>query len=458
MSTASPAEAGVIRSADGALGTVPDTFSQALIMSRYQFRDYLRSRRFVLMMAIVLGAGVILTTVVGYYRPTGIIDNANDLYGNLGGGLPFVILFAGIIFGGDAIAGEFQNKTGYFLMGLPIKRGSVYVGKYLAALAASVVAMAVYILIVVGNAVFYLGSGAFSDPLQLLESLALSVLYLLALLGFVFLFSSLFKTSLYAVLVVAVMFLFGFTILQEVVTMLAHIEPWFLLSYARRDHRLPADGGLAPHRDGAEPDPAPPDRHHVQPHLCRGDRRDGGLLHPDGRRRLLPLRAGRVHVTPASPAGIERAAPLPPRKGLWECVRWRPSAMGDQDLSTELVGQGYQLVGKHSAVKICYWTRESLVRGRDCYKGRFYGIESHRCLQMSPAIDSCNLHCRFCWRNQGWENDAVMPEYRRPRAVARPVDRRAATDPLGVQGGRVGRASAVGRVAGTAAHRDLVDR
>ena len=91
--------------------------------------------------------------------------------------------------------------------------------------------------------------------------------------------------------------------------------------------------------------------------------------------------------------------------------------MGDQDLSNELAGQGYQLTGRHSAVKLCYWTRESLTRGRDCYKGRFYGIESHRCLQMSPAIDSCNLHCRFCWRNQGWENDGVMPEYDDPELL-----------------------------------------
>ncbi len=184
------------------------------------------------MMGIVLAVGLILTVVIAYFRPTSVIDNANDFYGNLGGGLPFVILFAGIIFGGDAIAGEFQNKTGYFLMGLPINRGSVYVGKYLAALAASIVAVVVYILIVMGNAIYYLGIGAFSDPVQLLEALALSFLYLLALLGFVFLFSSLFKTSLYAVLVVAVMFLFGFSILQTVVTSLAHTEPWFLLSYA----------------------------------------------------------------------------------------------------------------------------------------------------------------------------------------------------------------------------------
>jgi len=91
--------------------------------------------------------------------------------------------------------------------------------------------------------------------------------------------------------------------------------------------------------------------------------------------------------------------------------------MGDQDLSSELAGQGYQLTGRHSAVKLCYWTRESLTKGRDCYKGRFYGIESHRCLQMSPAIDSCNLHCRFCWRSQGWENDGVMPEYDDPELL-----------------------------------------
>jgi tRNA wybutosine-synthesizing protein 1 len=91
--------------------------------------------------------------------------------------------------------------------------------------------------------------------------------------------------------------------------------------------------------------------------------------------------------------------------------------MGDQDLAGELAGQGYQLTGKHSAVKLCYWTKASLTEGRDCYKGRFYGIESHRCLQMSPAIDSCNLHCRFCWRNQGWENDEMMEEYDDPETL-----------------------------------------
>lgn len=93
--------------------------------------------------------------------------------------------------------------------------------------------------------------------------------------------------------------------------------------------------------------------------------------------------------------------------------------MGDQDLASGglLEEQGYQLTGKHSAVKVCYWTTKALTEGRHCYKGDFYGIESHRCLQMSPSIDACNLHCRFCWRYQGWEYDETLQEYDEPERL-----------------------------------------
>jgi len=208
------AEAGARPSTDGTLGSVPGTIAQALILSRYQLRDYLRARRFVLMMSIVGVIGAILTFILSYYHDSdtvrGLTSSSNAFYGSLwAGGVTVVIVFSGIIFGGDAIAGEFQNKTGYFLMGLPIRRASVYVGKFLAALAASVVAVLVYLAILIANGAYYLGADAF--PLSLGESFVISILYLLALLGAVFLFSSMFKNSLYAVLVFAVLFLFGFT-------------------------------------------------------------------------------------------------------------------------------------------------------------------------------------------------------------------------------------------------------
>ncbi len=59
--------------------------------------------------------------------------------------------------------------------------------------------------------------------------------------------------------------------------------------------------------------------------------------------------------------------------------------------------KGYHIVGKHSAVKTCLWLKKSLKDEGYCYKQKFYGIPSHRCLQMSPAL-ICNLSCIHCWR------------------------------------------------------------
>ena len=69
--------------------------------------------------------------------------------------------------------------------------------------------------------------------------------------------------------------------------------------------------------------------------------------------------------------------------------------------------QGYKVVGEHSGVKVCHWTKSSLTKGVGCYKETFYGIKSHRCLQMTPAVDSCNLGCLFCWRTQEWGSDSL---------------------------------------------------
>jgi tRNA wybutosine-synthesizing protein 1 len=70
--------------------------------------------------------------------------------------------------------------------------------------------------------------------------------------------------------------------------------------------------------------------------------------------------------------------------------------------------QGYRIVGEHSGVKLCHWTKASLTKGVGCYKQTFYGIESHRCLQMTPTVDACNLACQFCWRTQEWGSDSLL--------------------------------------------------
>ena len=67
-------------------------------------------------------------------------------------------------------------------------------------------------------------------------------------------------------------------------------------------------------------------------------------------------------------------------------------------IAARLAKQRYHLVGDHGGVKVCHWTKQSLIADRSCYKGTFYGIESHGCMQMAPNVDTCNLGCTYCWR------------------------------------------------------------
>jgi len=47
-----------------------------------------------------------------------------------------------------------------------------------------------------------------------------------------------------------------------------------------------------------------------------------------------------------------------------------------------------------------------------CYKHQFYGIDSHRCVQMTPTL-RCNQRCLFCWRSfehEAQESEECPPE------------------------------------------------
>ncbi|MBS7632396.1 4-demethylwyosine synthase TYW1 [Candidatus Bathyarchaeota archaeon] len=81
-----------------------------------------------------------------------------------------------------------------------------------------------------------------------------------------------------------------------------------------------------------------------------------------------------------------------------------------QSLMQILKRQKYHLVGRHSAVKRCRWLHESLVKGRPCYKQKFYGIKTHQCIQMTPVLFNCTQRCLFCWRAQSGDQEIVWNE------------------------------------------------
>ncbi len=60
--------------------------------------------------------------------------------------------------------------------------------------------------------------------------------------------------------------------------------------------------------------------------------------------------------------------------------------------------QQYRIIGEHSAVKICGWTKKSIRGEGSCYKSKFYGINSEQCMQLTTSFNCAN-RCKYCWRS-----------------------------------------------------------
>ncbi|MDQ3839238.1 MAG: 4-demethylwyosine synthase TYW1 [Thermoproteota archaeon] len=67
-------------------------------------------------------------------------------------------------------------------------------------------------------------------------------------------------------------------------------------------------------------------------------------------------------------------------------------------------------VYNHSAVELCHWTKKSFANEGNCYKHKFYGISTHRCMEMTPTALNCENRCIYCWRPTEFYDTLHMPE------------------------------------------------
>lgn len=66
-------------------------------------------------------------------------------------------------------------------------------------------------------------------------------------------------------------------------------------------------------------------------------------------------------------------------------------------------------VFNHSAVELCHWTKKSFYDQGTCYKHKFYGISTHRCMEMTPTAMNCENRCVYCWRPTEFYDTLQMP-------------------------------------------------
>ena len=208
---------------------VPSGLAQCGVQAEFEFQNYLRSARFYILLAIVATIGIAIMAVMYVYKPSTNLSSPMAFYSLWWGDIvSLCVILTGIFFGADAISTEFQNKTGYYLLPNPVRRSSIFIGKWIASFLASAIAIGVYAAITIADGAIYFGSNI---PYQFGESFVFALFYIFPILGVSFFISSVFKNNSYSIIVTAILLLFGFSYITPLITALSSSEPWYVLTY-----------------------------------------------------------------------------------------------------------------------------------------------------------------------------------------------------------------------------------
>lgn len=189
----------------------------------YEFLKHIRRKR----LWVILGLALVAEAAVLILLPVlsdGYPDNVTVMAAMLTIG-PGLAAIGAIFFAGDAIAGEYESKTGFILFTNPIRRITLWTGKFLASyIAVILLVIFSYVIIVVSLLAIY-----GEVPFETAKSFGLAILFSGAVISVTFFFSSVSKGSMGAT-VVTLVFVMVISGIIESVLIFTGNPYWFLIS------------------------------------------------------------------------------------------------------------------------------------------------------------------------------------------------------------------------------------
>jgi len=198
-------------------------FEKLRIVTRYEFLKHIRRKRLYVILALALVAELAVIISIPLLMD-GYPDNMMVMAFLLTVG-PSLASLGAVFFAGDAIAGEFESKTGFILFTNPVKRITLWVGKYLACSIAVVLLVAFSYLITAIALLAIYGE----VPAEMAQSFGLALLFAGAFLSVTFFFSSISKGAMGATVMTLLLVMVVFGIIESVL-MFTDNPSWFLLS------------------------------------------------------------------------------------------------------------------------------------------------------------------------------------------------------------------------------------
>ena len=138
-----------------------------------------------------------------------------------------IAILGAVFFAGDAIASEFERKTGYILFPNPVKRNTLVIGKYLACFISTAAILVMAYLI----SAFALIGFYSQVPIGIFGSLAIALMLACCVISMAFAFSSVLKGGMGATIATLLTYMVIFSIISSSLVY-AGYNPWFLLDHA----------------------------------------------------------------------------------------------------------------------------------------------------------------------------------------------------------------------------------
>ncbi|MFH1662552.1 MAG: ABC transporter permease [Chloroflexota bacterium] len=191
----------------------------------YEFLKHIRRKRLYMILGLALLAElavlILLPVLQGSYPDNVLVMAAILTVG------PSLAAIGAVFFAGDAIAGEFESKTGFILFTNPVKRITLVIGKYIASFVAVVILVIFSYLVIAISLLSIYGT----VPTEMYKSLGLALLFSGSIISITFLFSSFSKGAMGAT-VITLILLMVISPIIDTVLMMTNNPHWFLLSTA----------------------------------------------------------------------------------------------------------------------------------------------------------------------------------------------------------------------------------
>jgi len=208
-------------------------FEKLKVVTKYEFLKQIRRKRFYGALALTVFA-IILT--IGLYKGLNLpeqiqrnipvqmrIPDSADLFAVFVTSMGSLAVFGAVFFAGDAIASEFERKTGYILFPNPVKRATLVVGKYIACFIATAAVLVVAYLISAGALLAFYGQ----VPGGIVGSLAIALALAGCVISIAFVFSSVLKGGMGATIATLLTFMVVSTVISTTLAS-AGYDPWFM--------------------------------------------------------------------------------------------------------------------------------------------------------------------------------------------------------------------------------------